>query len=137
MAVQPMRAERAGVDDAANGAGLHKFVGARGCLDLEALREIDGPYAPCFCLHSLDGFKLLEASHPRLVDHEVLAGPHGLDGQIRALAGYGGAGDEVDGRVLDELATVGHAGDVGEALDEPLQRHHVMTGPEADALGAD
>ena len=68
----------------------------------------------------LERGQLLEGGHARLVDHEVLAGPHRLDGEVRALAGYGGTGDEVDGGVFEEPAPVCHARDVREALDEAL-----------------
>ena len=137
VAVKAMGSQAAGMDDAPDGARFDEFAGA-GCRpDLKTLGEIHREDAASFCLHLLDGRQMLEARNARFVDHEVLAGPHRLDGEVRPVPGYGGACDEVNRRVLEKAAPVGHARNVREALHEAGQRPGVIAGPEAQTLGAD
>ena len=107
--VERVRPEADGVDDLADGAGLHQFAGLHRRAGLEMLRVADRKDAPGLRLHALDLVELREGGHPRLVAHHVLAVTHGGDGDLGALGGIAEVTTRWIVGVLEDLAAVLHA----------------------------
>ena len=60
------------------------------------LAVADGEDAPGLGLDPTQLMELLQARGTRLVEHDILAGPHRTDGHGRPLAGNAGTEDEQD-----------------------------------------
>jgi len=107
--IQTMRAEPHRLDDLADGAGLHELPRSHGRSVLEALAEADGVDPPRLRLDAARLGQLVERGERRLVAHVVLAVAHRLHSQRAPVARDGGAHDQVDPRILQDLAPASRA----------------------------
>ena len=99
--VRQYRADGAKVDEneAAEFAGSRHTYGhlnRRGGQPAEA----NGPDPAGFAHGCLDGGELGRSRDARLVNHDVLAAPHCLDGQARPIAGYRSENNEIHRWIL-------------------------------------
>ena len=116
--VHPVRPEADGLDDLADGAGLHQLARLHRGPVLEPLAVDDRVDAARLRLHPPHLGQLLERRHAGLVDHEVLAVAHDLDAERRALVRDRGAGHELDRGVLEDLALAARELRLRKALGE-------------------
>ena len=134
-AVQPVWPHADGLNHAANGAFGDKRAGARDRRHLKPFGEIDHPHAPCALLRQPDLIKLRKGGAAGLVDHDMFACLHRLDGEARAIPRDGRDQDHIDGRVGKDLGLVA-MGNFQKAFDEPVKRAGLALGPPGGKFGA-
>lgn len=131
-----MRPEANGLHHPPDRAGVHQLDRARDRADLEPLGVIDRPDAAGLGDSAAQVRQLLDGGAAGLVAHHVLAVPHGIDSDRGAIAVDGGCEDQLDRRVLQQLAFVGDARDMRVARDEAGERLRLALRPVAGTLAA-
>ena len=133
----PVRTQSQGLDDLADPPGADQLAGPDRAAHLEPLGEGDRPEPPGLGHRPLELGELVEGDAPRLVGHDVLAVTQRLDGDRTAAVRHRCGDDQVDRRVLQQLAAVGDPRGVRPAGPGGLGHRGVrVVGAQPDELAA-
>ena len=128
-----------GLNDTADGTGVDEFSGFDGTFDFEALAVHYGVDALGFRDGFADFGELFKGGDAGLVAEEVFAALHDADAEWGAATGDGGAEDELDGGIVEDLFFGVDLLDAGEAFGEGCDffRFLAFEGDEGSAAALD